>query len=328
MSYSVTPESFDSLTSYWKDPQNRLKWGSVFVLPAWLEVWWRTFKLGTELYLRGVREDSQIIGIAPLQIKDGKSLFIGSAGVCDYIDFIIEPGREKDFFSVLIDDLKKQGIKSLELNPLRPDSTVLTVLSDMAKGMGYEVSCQPEAISLELDLPATWEGYLALLSKKQRHEVRRKLRRLAEEGDANYRCVEPNRETSTYMDILVRLFALSRKEEKARFMNNHMEIFFRSLAEAMAKIGILRFGILEVGKEPVAIIMGFDYNDTMYLYNSAYDPKYDYLSVGLLSKILCIKESIESGRKKWDFLKGGERYKYDTGGKEIPIFNCRIILGK
>jgi CelD/BcsL family acetyltransferase involved in cellulose biosynthesis len=64
----------------------------------------------------------------------------------------------------------------------------------------------------------------------------------------------------------------------------------------------------------------------MYLYNSAYDPKYDYLSVGLLSKILCIKESIESGRKTWDFLKGGERYKYDTGGNEIPISNCRIIL--
>ena len=326
MSYSVTPESFDSLTSYWQNSENRLKWGCVFVLPAWLEVWWRHFQPATELYLRAVREDSEIIGIAPLQITDGKAGFVGSADVCDYLDFIIAPGREKDFFSVLLDDLKKKDITSLELNPLRPDSAVTTVLLDMAKGVGYETSCQQEAVSLELDLPKTWDEYLNRLSKKQRHEVRRKLRRLAEEGDASYRCVKPDTDAAGYMDAFVRLFTLSKKEEKARFMSNNMETYFRSLAEAMAKIGILRFGILEVGKEAAAMIMGFDYNDTMYLYNSAYDPKYDYLSVGLLSKILCIKESIESGRKTWDFLKGGERYKYDTGGNEIPISNCRIIL--
>jgi hypothetical protein len=157
MSYSVTPESFDSLTSYWQDPSNKLKWGCVFVLPAWLEVWWRHFQPATELYLRAVREGSQIIGIAPLQITDGKASFVGSADVCDYLDFVIAPGREKDFFSVLLDDLKKKGITSLELNPLRPDSAVMTVLLDMAKGVGYETSCQQEAVSLELDLPKTWE---------------------------------------------------------------------------------------------------------------------------------------------------------------------------
>jgi len=273
-----------------------------------------------------VREDSRIIGIAPLQKDGDKVFFVGSADVCDYLDFVIEPGREKDFFTVLLDELKKSGVKSLELYPVRPDSTVLTVLFDMAKERGYETSSQQEAVSLELDLPPTWEGYLDLLSKKQRHEVRRKLRRLNAEGDNNYTCVKPNADTDRYLDTFVRLFTLSKKEDKAQFMSEQMETYFRSLAQAMAKIGILRFGVMEVGKEPAAMIMGFDYNETMYLYNSAYDPKYDFLSVGLMSKILCIKDSIEAGKKKWDFLKGGERYKYDTGGNEIPIFNCRIII--
>lgn len=326
MSYSVTPESFDSLTSYWQDPTNKLKWGSVFVLPAWLEVWWRHFQPTTELYLRAVREDSEIIGIAPLQIKDGKAGFVGSADVCDYLDFIVAPGREKDFFTALFDDLKKKGIKSLDLNPLRPDSTVMVVLLKMAKESGYEAPCQQEAVSLELDLPPAWEDYLNRLSKKQRHEIRRKLRRLAEEGDASYRCIKPEGDPGPYMDTFVKLFTLSKKDEKARFMSEDMEVYFRSLAAAMARIGILRFGVLQVGRETTAMIMGFDYGDTMYLYNSAYDPKYDYLSVGLMSKLLCIKESIERGMKRWDFLKGGERYKYDTGGNEIPISNCRIIL--
>ena len=42
-------------------------------------------------------------------------------------------------------------------------------------------------VSVILDLPATWEEYLQLLDTKQRHELKRKLRRLSEEGEANYR---------------------------------------------------------------------------------------------------------------------------------------------
>jgi hypothetical protein len=48
--------------------------------------------------------------------------------------------------------------------------------------------------------------------------------------------------------------------------------------------------------------------------------------VGLLCKILCLKESIEKGRKKWNFLKGGEPYKYQLGGQEVPLYSCQIII--
>jgi CelD/BcsL family acetyltransferase involved in cellulose biosynthesis len=50
------------------------------------------------------------------------------------------------------------------------------------------------------------------------------------------------------------------------------------------------------------------------------------LSVGLLSKVLCIKDSIERGKKRFDFLKGREAYKYRLGGREVPIYNCQIVL--
>ena len=99
-----------------------------------------------------------------------------------------------------------------------------------------------------------------------------------------------------------------------------------ALAEAMAEIKLLRYGILEVAKQPAAMLMGFDYQQAMYLYNSAYDPQFNSLSVGLLSKVLCIRESIALGRKKWDFLKGAEKYKYQLGGSEIRLHNCRVTI--
>ena len=140
-----------------------------------------------------------------------------------------------------------------------------------------------------------------------------------------YRCIEVGREVEDYLDVFLKLFALS-KSEKASFMNPKMECFFRSLAKAMADIVLLRIGILQVKEVPAAMTIGFDYDDSHYLYNSAYDPQFGYLSVGLLSKILCLKESIQKGRRRWNFLKGAEPYKYQLGGQEVPLHNCLITI--
>jgi len=178
MSYTLTVESLDGIISSWDKLRHCLKWGSIFVLPAWLQVWWEVFGGENELYLRTLRQGGKIIGFAPLMVNKEVASFIGSDDVSDYLDFVIIAGREEDFFKILLDDLKERGIEKLDLRPLRPDSTVLTQLVGIAQNRGYEVLCSPEDVSLELDLPDTWNKYLAALKNKQRHEIRRKLRRL------------------------------------------------------------------------------------------------------------------------------------------------------
>jgi CelD/BcsL family acetyltransferase involved in cellulose biosynthesis len=140
-----------------------------------------------------------------------------------------------------------------------------------------------------------------------------------------YRLVKDGTAIPEVMDIFLKLFAESR-EDKATFLTSQRESFFRSLADTMAEVGLLRLGILELDSLPKATIMYFDYNDCIYLYNSGYDLQYNSLSVGLLSKVLCIQESIEKGKKRFDFLKGDEIYKYHLGGKEVPLSRCRITI--
>ena len=325
MSYNLTVESLDGIASSWDKLRHCLKWSSIFVLPAWLKVWWEVFGGENQLYLRTLRKGEEIIGFAPLMVNKEAASFIGRADVCDYLDFVIIAGRERDFFKVLLDDLKERGIRNLDLRPLRPDSTVITQLVGVAQNRGYEVVCHSEDVSLELDLPTSWNGYLAVLKNKQRHEVKRKLRRLWETRGVEHFCVEVGKEVEDYLDIFLKLFSLSRAE-KAGFMNHKRESFFRSLAKAMAEIGLLRLGILQLNKVPAAMTIGFDYDESHYLYNSAYDPQFSYLSVGLLCKVLCLKESIERGRKNWNFLKGGEPYKYQLGGQEVPLYSCQITI--
>ena len=325
MDYTVTQETFATLTSYWTDSKYKLKWEPIFVLPVWLEVWWRVLGSGAEPYLGVVWQGEEILGIAPLILRNKTASIIGSADVCDYLDFVVTPGREKDFFAVLLDDLRQKGINHLDLKPLRPDSTVLTELVPLAENRRYEVRCQQEDVSLELDLPATWDEYLALLVPKQRHEVKRKLRRLEEAGDVDYRFVEDRSSVQDVMDTFLKQFAESR-EEKANFLTTRMESFFRTMFEAMAEVGLLRVGILELDTLPAAMIMTFDYHDCVYLYNSGYDPQYRSLSVGVLSKVLCVRDSIQRGRKRFDFLRGGESYKHHMGGREVPLYNCQIVI--
>jgi len=325
MGYTVTEETFTSLNSYWTDSRHNLNWDSIFVFPIWSQVWWQVFGAGAELYLRAVRQRDKIIGIAPLLVKEKTASIIGSVDVCDYLDFVVAPGMKGDFFSVLLDDLRQNGIHHLGLRSLRPDSTVLTDLVEIARERNYDIRGQLEDVSLDLELPSTFDEYLATLAAKQRHEVNRKLRRLWETGNVDYHIVEDSTVVHDAMDTFLRLFSESR-EDKATFMTAQMESFFRSLADTMAEAGLLRLGILELDTLPTAMVMCFDYNDCVYLYNSGYNPRYSALSIGLLSKVLCIKNSIQRGKKRFDFLKGGESYKYHLGGREIPLYSCHIII--
>ena len=324
MADSFKLKTLDSLRDSWEGLPPEMKRGPIFVLPAWLESWWQVFGAKTGLLLGEISKGGRVIGIAPLRVKNAEAMFIGDAAVCDYLDFIIVPGRENEFFGILLDGLKARGITRLNLEALRPDSTVLTSLAGIAREGGCKASCQASGVSLALDLPRSWTLYLEGLTAKQRHELRRKLRRLDEEGTVGFRVAAPS-EADASLDIFIDQFRRSRRD-KARFMNARMKVFFGALTRAMAASGLIRFGFLELNGSPVASVLFLDYNNSRYLYNSGYDPGYRHLSVGLLAKVLCIKDAIGQGMTCFDFLRGDEAYKYRLGGSEIPLYKCRIDI--
>jgi len=325
MSYTVIENTLNDLKAYRSDSRQMLKWPSVFMLPEWMQTWWQIFGAGAKPFVRSVKDGDIVIGIAPLMIRDNIAYLIGDTDVCDYLDFIVTPGRENDFFVVLLDFLKQNGIKSLDCNHVRPDSTVLENLIKAAETKNCRVTTNKETVSFEMDLSPSFDEYLETLSAKQRHEVRRKLRRLTEEGKIEYRFIEKGNELPSAMDAFFKMFIESR-QDKAVFMTEQMKSYFRLLVDAMKEIGLLKLGVLDLDSKPVAEILCFDYNDCIYLYNSGYDPQYVSLSVGLLSKVLAIQDSIAKGKKKFDFLKGAEVYKEHLGGKEVPLYRCQIHI--
>jgi CelD/BcsL family acetyltransferase involved in cellulose biosynthesis len=322
---SLIPETFETIDSKYRQPVTNLNWNLVFTTPAWLKVWWSAFHNGAELFLKSIKLNDQIIGITPLQINNQVASIIGNVDVCDYQDFIIAPGKETEFYTLLLDTLPQYKIASLHLETIRADSSIVSYLMPLAQSRGYKVDYQQTDVASDMALPADWDSYLSALDGKQRHELKRKMRNLETLGEYHFRCISAASEMPQAIDTFLKLFPESRSD-KARFMTEEMQKYFRELTVSVASINAVRFGALEFGGKVVAMVMYFDYNDNIYLYNSAYDPEYRSLSVGLISKALCIKDSLEKGKKRFDFLKGPEQYKSYLGGSQIPLYSCRIFL--
>lgn len=295
------------------------------MLPPWLKTWWQIF--GGELTpcICVVRYRGEILGIAPLYVQGEEACLMGSGDVCDYLDCTVASGRGSECFRALFGFLREEGVVSLDLGPVRSDSTVLADLLPVAKQLGYEVSCEQEGVTVERDLPATWNEFLRTLSGKERHEIRRKLRRLQAAGPLTSRVIEDPDEVVRGMETFLALFSRNRAD-KAAFMTERMASFFCALARATAEAGLLRLSILELDGVPAATVLCFDYRSTVYLYNNGYDEQFSSLSMGLLSKVMTIRDSIHRRRGKYEFLKGEEPYKSQLGGRPVPLYRCRVRL--
>ncbi|MCW3975396.1 MAG: GNAT family N-acetyltransferase [Candidatus Bathyarchaeota archaeon] len=269
--------------------------------------------------------NSKVIGIAPLYLSDGKAFFLGSSNVFDYLDFIIAPGLENDFFNILLNELKSKNVNRMELELVRENSSVLKNLINFARANEYQVTLNEKDVLLEMDLSGSWEKYLSSLTSRHRHELRRKFRRFQEAGLTNFQMIENPEKISGFLDLFFKFFRENR-DDKEVFMTFRMERFFRSLVDVMVKAQLLRLGILELDERPVAFVICLDDKETLYLYNNSFDPKYRNLNLGFVSKAFSVKHGINLGKKMFNFLKGDERYKYHLGGKKVLLYSFKISL--
>lgn len=322
---SVKKEAFERLDFYWSNNRDRLRWNCIFTFPAFIRPWSLVFNNGSLPSIYSVCQGDEQIGIAPIIIKNEKATFIGDPEVFDFMDFIISPGKCQEFAIALLEYLKTEGVQYLELNSVRADSLVYTEVIPAAEVLGYSISAGNADISYEMSLNGQWESYLQMLTKKQRHEVSRKLRRLHEVGNITHRIVSDASEIEHWCNNFLNLHIASR-QDKAEFMTEQMASYFRLLMKEMAMIGKIKLAFLEIDNRPVASTICFEHTATVYLYNNGYDPHYGSLSIGFLSKIMSIKDSIERQMIQYDFLKGEEAYKRRMGGKQHQLYNCIIDL--
>lgn len=336
---------FAALQMHWNELLARSRFNTIFLTWEWQTVWWRCLGAARgPLVLLSAHEDDRLLGILPLYLTDDgqRSLqVIGCIEVADYLDLIVEKGREEHLYSAFLDwlagDTTATGAAAPEWDLLdlcnQPDASLAhTLLPELARARGWDAAAVQEDVCPIVDLPPAepdgWEAYLAALDKKERHEIRRKLRRVEREvPDLSFRVVTGGDEVQSAVDDFIRLHRLSSRD-KDEFMSEEMQAFFHEMAAVTAEQGWLRLFFLDAEGQPVATYFCFAYNDDLLVYNSGFDPQAGpQLSYGwvLLGKI--IQYAIEQGFRRLDFLQGDEDYKHRFGGVDAPVFRTLVRPG-
>ena len=319
---AVALHEFDDLQEEWDQLLPFCSTNTVFVTPLWQRTWWNSFGHESQLRLLSIRSTGALLGIAPLREAGGVLQFIGDTDLCDYNDFLVRRGSEEAFYPALFDHLDKLP-SDMELRSLPESSPTLRHVPEQAERRGYKVEVELEDVAPIASLPCTWDEFVASLGKKERHELRRKMRRLNASGSFTQQvCHDPDAIAEGLADFF-RLHRGSRPDKK-RFMTAEREHFFRKVAIELGARGQVKLAFLELGDIRIASCIYFDYVDSYLLYNSGYDPEYSNLSVGLLNKAMAIKQAIEAGKRSFDFLRGDERYKYDLGGRDRRVFRLTL----
>jgi CelD/BcsL family acetyltransferase involved in cellulose biosynthesis len=312
----------------WEDLRAATRLRSPFLSWAWQSEWVHAFAADRRLEIRTVEDaDGALIGILPLfDAGAGLQRIIGGADVSDYLDVLAVAGREEDVWTALLQSRAAEP-ETWQLHAVPATSPTVTALPSLATACGLAAAVTVEERCPVLDLPGSWDDYLAALPSKHRHELQRKTRRLRREaGDARVSVARRREEIETRFGDFFDLHRRSRVG-KERFMDARMEKFFRRAVGELADLGGAALWFLDLPNGPAAGFVVLEWDGTVGLYNSGFHPDRAALAPGLVLLVHVIEDAILRGKRRFDFLRGEERYKYEFGPAPEEVFAVRVEPG-
>ena len=333
-------DNFEHLQIF-KDDWNHLLQKSASHVPfltfEYQQAWWQTRGGGewpesSQLMVVAAFRDENLVGIAPLFLTEnvlGKPalMFVGSIEVSDFLDFITEPQDLPEFISGLLDFLINEAElprwELLDLYNLLEDSSSLGILREEAEKRGWkhnQVHLQPSPF---ITLPGDYDTYLAGIDKKQRHEIRRKMRNVAQSPMESDLYTTTNRD-ALKGDVDAFIEMMAQDPNKRAFLTPHMQQHIHNTAQIAYDQGWLQLSFLTMDGNKAAAYLSFQFDNRLWLYNSAWEWEYRDYSPGWVLLAHLIKWSVDNHLDELDFMRGDEPYKYKFGGIDRHIYRVTL----
>ena len=315
----------------------------------WLATWWKHYGAADanattdrQLYVLAVYDNDcaadgerQLIGIAPwyldrTAIKGSVIRWLGSGEVCtDHLSLICRPEDAVRVAKAIADDLTVicDDWDLLELSAVDSNDAPVAALLAALEERKCLVSRHDADQCWALDLPESWDEYLASISKSHRKQLRQLERRVLESNRACWLRVEAESDLATAWEVLVDLHQRRRRSlgEPGCFASRPFHDFHREVAARLLTRGQLRMSWLELDGAPAAAEYHLAGADTTYAYQGGVDPDRLGDEPGRLSTILCLRAAIEEGHRQFDFLRGDEPYKSHWRATPRSTFDCRVV---
>jgi CelD/BcsL family acetyltransferase involved in cellulose biosynthesis len=231
--------------------------------------WWMSAQQ-PPLQLVVISADATPVALFPLYEVDHSLQFLGDQDVSDYLDALLLPQYADRAVEAFGEFLQQSASYKLSLVSLPERSLLLERLQALATTNGWQYQRTQQDVCPVIELPNSWEEYLAFIGKKQRHEIKRKWARLEEHGEVKFRTVT---DTTADPHALETFFTLHRQSsvEKDQFWTPEHLSYFTDLSRTASEHGWLRLYFLDFNGTPAATMYCFEYGDELLIYNSGFN---------------------------------------------------------
>ncbi|MFZ5910916.1 MAG: GNAT family N-acetyltransferase [Chloroflexota bacterium] len=319
---------FESLRDDWGLLLSQSPHQDAFLSWEWLFSWWKYFGKGSELWLVTVWADQELVGIAPLMLNKRKKFGLHFRVLCnigipetDVGGFIVKDDDPR-IYQAICDFLvhQKRNWDLLELEEV--EVSRLEKITSALKHNGFDILeayNQHYYISIDSD----WDTYFSNLPKKNRHEFRRKARRV-KEASTSFTFVRHVGQEITDEDIAT-MFAINQCGHFPDFFeSDERQQFHRDLFRLMSDKGRPEVSYLVLDGVPAAFGYGFNYANRLEMWRIGFDTAHCELSIGTVLMNLMLEECFKHNYREVDFLRGAEDYKTRWNPLSRNYANLRV----
>lgn len=268
--------------------------------------------------------DVEMTPVAPT----ATAIFFGASYHADYATILAAPADLETVADALVDYLAGDGGPAWDVVDLRrlrcgdPAADALAAAFGRREAeAGWTLNLEREDVCPVVTLPedADFEEILGLLGKKERHEIRRKLRRAEAVGAVTLtRSPDPLADLPEFIELHQKRWG-----DAGLFPDTPggaaSRVFFRRLFELLGRKGPLVLSFLAVGERRIGAGVHLEDGPALLYYNAGIDPDARDLSPGVLMVASYLEAAIAGGFRRMDFLRGDEPYKYEWGARDEPI---------
>ncbi|MCW3050049.1 MAG: glycosyl transferase group 1 [Solirubrobacterales bacterium] len=332
MDVALLDQALDDLLPDWRALHAADPHATPFTSAGWAQAWWRHWGQGARPWLLAVHDAETLVGLAPLALaRAGPLRVLRGLGrhPGDYWDVLALPELRERVVELVGEALLEHAGRwdLLIANGLPPGSATPGALGEH----GCRVARRPSSPCPAIDLPDSFDAYLATLSRQHRGNLRRHLRRL-DGGEVTLRELRGPEDLepaiARWSELRARQWEVAGRALTPQQRDPRFTPFVRDVALALVPQGLAQVRELRTGGRVVGIYVDFIDGATFYWFLGGFDPEAAALGLGKIAAGEAIRSSIAAGRARFDFAHGAEAYKYWFGARDRPSESLLVGSGR
>lgn len=312
-------DSLEPILPEWEELFRSDPEATPFMSPQWARAWWPTWGGSGRPWIVGVRENGQLVGLAPFMLRRrGPLRVLGRLGSHPSQDVLAPSELKRGVAEAVVAEIdqRRREWDLLAISCFPDDSAIERSMRQRR----LRFRQRRTATYPRIELPGSFDEYLESLPRKRRKDLRRHLRRL-DDGELEVRRVSEPAAIGAAIDRWhsLKLSWWEAKEDTEIHVGQRgprFAGFLKDLMSLMIPAGLGEVWELRHSGQVVGVEISLIDRRTFHSWQGGYDVAVAHLGPGKVAIGEGIRLSIAAGRRYYDLMRGGESYKYWYGCRD------------